>query len=369
MSTLACFVSSHGFGHATRASAVLAALRARRPEVALHGFTEVPASVFTESVPGGVTLHRAWTDVGVVQRGPFAEDLGATVEALGAHLPFKAELLTALAAEVRATGASAVLCDISPLGIAVAEVAGLPSILLENFTWDWIYRGYLEREPRLARFADLLEGWFAKATVHLQAAPICEVRPGAVALAPICRRPRSTRAEIRARLGVGEQQQLVLLTLGGVPWSFAGGDGDADGKRNGNGSDPAALGGALLLVPGREEAQRGAVRWLDSTRWYHPDLVHAVDAVVGKVGYSTLAEVLSAGVPFGYLPRAGFRESPVLERFITERMPSIAIDPTALVGGGLRAVLPELLRLGRVEQKREQTSGAERAAEVLLRLL
>jgi predicted glycosyltransferase len=50
---LAYFVSAHGYGHATRASAVMRALKARRPNLTIHVFTQAPEWIFTESVPGG----------------------------------------------------------------------------------------------------------------------------------------------------------------------------------------------------------------------------------------------------------------------------------------------------------------------------
>ncbi|MFX6019324.1 hypothetical protein ABTF08_20820, partial [Acinetobacter baumannii] len=79
------------------------------------------------------------------------------VRVLAAHWPPRAAEVEGLAAQLRACAAEVVLCDISPLGLEAARTAGIPSVLLESFTWDWIYRGYCEREPALAPFADLLE--------------------------------------------------------------------------------------------------------------------------------------------------------------------------------------------------------------------
>ena len=44
-----------------------------------------------------------------------------------------------------------------------------------------------------------------------------------------------------------------------------------------------------------------------NTDLYHPDLVHAADAVVAKLGYSTVAETYSAGVPLGIFLAVIFR--------------------------------------------------------------
>jgi hypothetical protein len=351
MRSLACFVSSHGYGHATRTCAVLAALRARDPRLALHVFTEVAAEVFDRSVPGGVTWHRAWTDVGLVQRSPFEEDLPATVRALETHVPFRDAEVGPLARAVRETGAQAVLCDISPLGLAVAQAAGLPSILLENFTWDWIYRGYLEAEPRLGPLADLLEAQLASAALHLHTGPVAVERPRARLLGMISRPPRSTRAQTRARLGLSERDKVVLFTLGGISWSF----------------DTAPLpAGVTLLVPApalRTDGPPGPVRMLGPD-WFHPNLIAAADGVIAKVGYSTLAEVHRAGVPLAYLTRPGFRESPVLERFIRGALPSLELLPEALEGGRWTEAIPALLAMT-PRGPLEGPDAAEQAAELI----
>ena len=65
MSSIAYFVSPHGFGHAARAAAVMSALRRRRPDLELHVFTTVPRWFFDDSL-GAVpfSYYPLATDVG-----------------------------------------------------------------------------------------------------------------------------------------------------------------------------------------------------------------------------------------------------------------------------------------------------------------
>ena len=100
---------------------------------------------------------------------------------------------------------------------------------------------------------------------------------------------------------------------------------------------------------------------------FHPDIVNACDAVVGKLGYSTLAEIYHAGVPYGYIPRSSFKESDVLEVFVKEQMSGIAIPETEFQGGSWMSVLPEILSLPRI--KRNNTNGAVEAAQFVCRVL
>ena len=148
MPRLVALVSPHGFGHAARTAAVLAALAELAPETTLEIWSTVPEWFFRDSL-GSIRFdyRKSLHDVGLVQRTALAEDLPATVAALGAL--WRGDAVEELARELERAHADAVLCDISPLGLAAARRAGLRSILLENFTWDWIYEGYLDAEPRL----------------------------------------------------------------------------------------------------------------------------------------------------------------------------------------------------------------------------
>ena len=91
--------------------------------------------------------------------------------------------------------------------------------------------------------------------------------------------------------------------------------------------------------------------------FYHPDLVNASDAVIGKVGYSTLAEVYHAGVPFGYVVRSNFRESAPMAAFIEKEMQGIFLEESDFSSGRWLTRLQDLLNLNRVQ--RRVTNGAK----------
>ena len=78
---------------------------------------------------------------------------------------------------------------------------------------------------------------------------------------------------------------MVVVTMGGVGWQD-----DALQATLGR-DDP------WVVIPGSpQRAQRGRLIHLPAqSEFYHPDLIHAADVVVGKLGYSTLAEAWAAG--------------------------------------------------------------------------
>jgi hypothetical protein len=172
----AVFVTPHGYGHAARASAVMNAMSQVQPEAFFEIYTRVPVWFFNMSVQTGMRFHEVLTDIGLSQTTAMHVNLPETIERLNQFLPFSDQLVKSLAQQVCEQGCEKVLCDISPLGIAVAREAGLPSILVENFTWDWIYEGYLAEEPLFAPHIAYLHEAFASATYHIRTQPACDFR-------------------------------------------------------------------------------------------------------------------------------------------------------------------------------------------------
>ncbi|HIJ20468.1 MAG TPA: hypothetical protein HPP58_05415, partial [Deltaproteobacteria bacterium] len=102
------------------------------------------------------------------------------------------------------------------------------------------------------------------------------------------------------------------------------------------GADAANVEDNVILLPHRSD-------------FFHPDLIAASDAVVGKAGYSTLAEVSRAGAPFGYVKRPHFRESDVLGVYMEARGNAIPIHPEEFENGRWISRLDQLLSLPMLE--------------------
>ncbi len=355
MPTLAYFITPHGFGHAARACAVMAAAQRHIPDLRWEIFTRTPEWFFAESLTGPYALHPTDTDVGLVQVDALRADLSATVERLAGLLPFAPERVDGLASQVNALGCQALLCDIAPLGIAVAQAAGIPSVLLENFTWVDIYGEYILECPALRPYSEQMADWFAAADYHIQTEPVCNPSANAtLTVPPVSRAPRAGRSAVRGLLSIPDGSPFLLITMGGVDFQHSYLDRlahfpDVHFVLPGNHTATDAPPNVHLLSP-----QSGI---------FHPDIVAASDGVVGKIGYSTLAEVYAAGVPYGYVPRPRFRESDVLSAFVEREMAGFAIDADDLSDGRWIERIPDLLALPR--RGEERRNGAEVIAEFL----
>ncbi len=356
MVTIAFFISPHGFGHAARASAVMQALTRRIPQILFEIFTTAPAWFFRESLSCPFNYHHEIVDIGLVQATPLAEDLPATLSALESFIPFSTNLLDRLATCLRQTNCSLVICDISPLGLAVARHANIPSILIENFTWDWIYAGYLELHPSFERFISLFKQHFASCSCHIQTHPLCSHSLNADFISPpISRDPLASAVETRDKLGIPLDQPVLLLTMGGIQADFS--TVKASTK---NAQSP------LIIIPGGSqvlERDGNLILLPHHSPFYHPDLINAVDAVISKIGYSTIAEAYFAGTPFGYIPRLSFRESPMLEKFIERYIPCLSFTENDFVSPLLTEKITRLMSLA--PRKPAAKNGASLVAEFI----
>jgi hypothetical protein len=355
---VAYFITPHGFGHASRAAAVMAALSDAAPEVRFELFTTCPRWIFHDTLGKDFGYHPEVVDIGMVQISPLQEDVSATVRALDRWLPFDDALVARLAGEVADLRCRLIVCDIAPLGIAVAQAAGIPSVLVENFTWDWIYSGYLRHDTGLQSHIAYLAEIFEQAAYHLQTEPLSRLFGGTVKIAPISRKVRSSRARVRQRLGLNATDPMVLVSMGGVP-----------DRLEFLSKLPDRI-APVLVIPGADGRTCSHPRVIllpVHSDLYHPDLVAAADALIAKAGYSIVAEAYHAGVPFGYVRRPQSPESEVLEKFIVQHLPSRSITAEAYADGTWIHDLPDLLHLPRATAK--TNNGADEAARYLLDLL
>lgn len=357
---LAYFISAHGFGHAARASAVMAAIGDLLPSVHFDIYSQIPQWFFNESLSGlSFSVYPEKTDIGLVQKKPMEQDLDATLLALDHFLPFDKENLHRLSEAIQKQRCRVVICDIAPLGLAAASEANLPSILIENFTWDWIYEEYTPTHPEFKKHISYLNNIFATAQYHIQTEPICQKNSNAILTTfPVSRKPRQTPEETRRLLRMPTDGIMALVTMGGIPEEF---------KKL---EEVQKIERFYLVVPG------GHVDYLwkdhlillpHHSSFYHPDLINASDVVIGKAGYSTISEIYHAGIPFGFISRSNFREAQPLADFIRREMNGFEVSEETYLQNRWGEMLPVLLEIPRI--KRTTPNGCEQIAQFIYSLL
>ena len=355
----AFFVTPHGFGHASRAVAVAESLTRRLPTCQFEFFTTVPKHHIAASVEN-FHYQTLDCDIGLVQIDALRVDLSKTLQRLNSFLPFDPTEVQRLVDYLKHQCCIAVISDISPLGLQVARAAALPSVLIENFTWDWIYQGYALRYPEMGNHAAYLSSIFACADLHLQCQPICHTKPDGVLTSPVSRRFQKDPATVRSQLGLSLATKMVFISMGGTPHSLP--DLEMLAKHYGDIAFVIAGHYPTRVTPSN-------IRLLPiDTPLFHPDLVRSANVVIGKVGYSTIAEVYQAGVPFGYFSRRKSPEMPPLLSFLKENIQGIHFTDDDYQTNAWLDHLSTLLSMPNIDRSKEP-NGADQCADEITKLV
>ena len=349
------FVSSHGFGHAARACAVMDKLWKLQTSD-FYIFTSTPDWFFKNSILFPFEYIKIQTDVGLIQSTPFEEDIEKTIFALEQFVPFSKIYYESFIHSVAQMNLDLILCDISPLGLWVAKQLRIPSVLIENFTWDWIYENYLDDYPELSKTISIFREIFQFPDLHFSCEPYCELSENSIIVPPVFREPKLQRKKIRKQLEIFGEDKLVLVTMGGIPI-------DQIGK--GNHLIPENI---KFLIPvnniDTHHSTENIIYLPHNHPYFHPDLVNASDLVIGKLGYSTIVEVYSLNKPFLYIGREHFRESKLLERFVREHLVAVEVDQASIFT--LQTI--EKIQNSFLETRISKTpiNGAEQIAETII---
>lgn len=359
VTTLVCYISGHGFGHAVRVMEVLRHLQMRRPDLHIEIRSWLPRAIFDFELHGSFRYTQCRLDVGAVQRDSLSVDPEAS---LRAYADVVAQRDTLVAGEVQAVAAmhpAAMLADIPALAFDIASRLGLPGIAMANFSWDWIYADYVRDFPSYAYLLDDCRASYVKASLLLRL-PLhgdLSVFPRIRDIPLVARTATLTESDVRTRLELPPRDCLVLLSFGGMGVDLR--------------SPPAAPQGVTFVVT--QSAASRAVpppcRLITDAEMHaaqvrHQDLVGACAAVMTKPGYGIVSECIANATPIVYTPRGRFAEYACLVEGIRAHLPHAFISNDDLYAGRWMPALEEVFAQPR-RQPALATNGGEVAADVI----
>jgi L-arabinokinase len=331
-----CYVSAHGFGHATRVAAVLRALGALAPEARVEIRSAAPAALFLAAMPLPLEILHQTNDVGVVQSDGLTLDGAETIRRYARFLDAREPLVAAEANSTRAAGIDLIFGDIPPLAFAVAARAGIPAVAMGNFDWHWIYGEWAHQVAGGERVLAALREDYGNAELLLRL-PCCdrmEAFPRVRDVPLVGRRARLDPAEARRRAGIPEDAgRVALLSFGGM------GLRQASWQRLGAIPGHHFVSVGALQVPGGTHLQE----WeLGARGLLYEDLVAAADLVVTKPGYGIVSECAVNRTAMLYTERGTFREYPIMVREMRRYFPAVYVSPEEVRRGELAEALRRL---------------------------
>uniref|UniRef100_A0A5B7AAJ5 Putative L-arabinokinase-like n=1 Tax=Davidia involucrata TaxID=16924 RepID=A0A5B7AAJ5_DAVIN len=303
----AYYVTGHGFGHATRVVEVVRHLILAGHDV--HVVTGAPDFVFTTEIQSPrLFLRKVLLDCGAVQADALTVDRLASLEKYSetAVVP-RASILATEIEWLNSIKADLVVSDVVSVACHAAADAGIRSVCVSNFSWDFIYAEYV-----------MAAGYHHRSIVWQIAEDYshCEflIRlPGycpmpafrdVIDVPLVVRRLHKSRKEVRKELGIGDDVKLVILNFGGQPAGW-------------NLKEEYLPSGWLCLVCGASDNQELPPNFIKLAKdVYTPDLIAASDCMLGKIGYGTVSEALAFKLPFVFVRRDYFNEEPFLRNML-----------------------------------------------------
>lgn len=305
------FISGHGFGHGTRTCAILREISRLIP-CNFDIFSNLPTWFFKQNLsPLNITLHHIKTDIGLVQKTPFLHDLDETVNQLKKFVRFDSKDFIFCERLIRRKKHDLLISDISPLGLEVGFRTGVPNVLIENFTWDWIYQIYTETASDFLPIIEVLEKSYSYASLRIKVTPFCDSKTGSIKTPPVSRKVIQTPEEIREKLKIEQGKKVILLTTGGITKRL-----DLIDKMKRQKDVVFITSGDIQ----KTTLDKNIISIPMKSDFHYPDLVNAVNLVAGKAGYGTIAECWSTNTPLLGCYRTNFRESEVLLDFASKEL-------------------------------------------------
>ena len=354
MTAVAFYISGHGFGHASRQIEIINRLAIRRPDLKILIRTTAASWLLDRTVKAAFDLDPQPVDTGVVQIDSLHLDVAKTMaKAREFYATFDRRV------EEEAQGlvdrdVVFVVSDAPPLACAAAARAGIPSVVVSNFTWDWIYENYEGHEGSEGHDGETgFIGTIRKAYRQAEAAWRLPMHGGFATFKTIVDVPfvarHATHApeETRRRLGLPSNRRLVLPTFGGYR---------VDGlKLDALDIDTPGSGWQVAQVPDAAIYDAGL---------RYEDLVRAVDVVLTKPGYGTLSECIANDTAVVYTSRGRFAEYDVLVGEMPKYLRCAYLDNESLLSGRWRSALDAALAAPQPPQH-PRTDGAVIVADMI----
>ena len=259
---------------------------------------------------------------------------------------------------IRSNNISLIVGDTPPLCFEIAAQTKIPSVSITNFTWDVIYRAYIDEHPEFLPLIEKITAFYGQTTLALTLPYPCDTSmfPRQQAIPWIARESSLTKAQARRKFNLPEHATIVLLSFGGLglarlPWERL--------KRQR---------AYLFVATGAGKKLDGNVVILPDTQSQYEDLVRAADAIVTKPGYGIVADVLAHHLPILHTDRGEFPEYPRLVEALRDCATAGFISQTELLAGNLAPYLTRLLA-ERPNWPKIDLNGAQVAASKILEML
>lgn len=225
-----------------------------------------------------------------------------------------------------------VLANVPYLALAAAAKASIPAVAMCSLNWADVYAHYfLATRPEAPAIHAQILGAYRQADCFLQTEPSMPMTSLSrrVAIGPVACVGADRRTELKETLGLSPATRVIVITLGGIDmrlplecWPH--------------------LSDVHWLVPSAWGVVRPDTTAMEALGMPITDVLHSVEALIGKPGYGIFTEAACHGTPVLYVRRSDWPEEPYLVEWLKRHAPCLEITRPQLEQGDLAVPLQRL---------------------------
>jgi len=294
---VAFYVTSHGFGHASRVSALVTEFI--KYGIDCYIITDRPKFLFPQE-SGYCHIIERQTDTGMIQENWKVPSVEKTFSKLQEFWVTKEEIVEAERYFLQKKGIELVVVDIPYLPILAAKKLNIPVYAVTNFDWYFNYIEIVDQDTNpkileiLAEILQIYQQCDKSYILPFSNEKSVQALPNQVKCGNLAKYSLPNRKSICKEFKIDEGKKLALITFGGIMSDISYFQSlTANQEYVFLTNTPIRIADNVILLP---------------RNYDYSLLISSCDVVITKVGYSTLAETCAAGTYLCYATRDSFPE-------------------------------------------------------------
>ncbi|MHA1300872.1 MAG: glycosyltransferase family protein, partial [Candidatus Helarchaeota archaeon] len=316
MKNIAYYITTHGYGHATRSVAIIRALQK------IPNLNITVCSAFQNEIVGkwfqskNINFHKVETLFGVRYKDFIQVDLDLSVNIFKKALQKRKKFIDNELDFCKKNKIDLIISDISPFQFDIAYKLKIPSIAISNFDWYSIFE-FIFKKYDLNNFRESLElvkASYEKADVLLRLPFSIDMKyfKKTIDVSLVVRKLTRSREEIRKLLKIRENDFLIFFGI--TDFNFSAKELiDKFNKLKSKENSLYILFSSFLRPSISNEEY---FRFISDSEQESQDYLVSSDIVIGKLGYGTVSECVAYKKPLIYTMRQDFIEDKALYKGI-----------------------------------------------------
>lgn len=299
MLKIAIYISSHGFGHASRMAALADELTKYQVSVFLR--SDRPDFLFDCLESPFCTKEDVTCDFGVVHTTGLKTDVKATKDKLISLFIRRNEIVEREVSWLREQEIDLALVDIPFLAIEACDYAAVPVFAISNFDWFFIYNYVFDKDKELRPLINTIYGLYSRVSASFRIPFSSKESMGAFPKAQkvgLLAKRKDVYEDIRKLYQVAAKERILACSFGGEKGMVMEMDKICKAFKG-------------IVISASQDVDSDNHRYVPrSADWL--DIIAGCDVLLTKPGYSTFAEASQFGKPILYRPRLNYPEEKVL---------------------------------------------------------